>query len=62
MEIRPLRRSDDHSHFCSVDAKPGAVSFYSQFGFIPMEVFEGQSSERPQPVAMFLGVEEIKEA
>jgi predicted N-acetyltransferase YhbS len=45
-----------------VDAKPGAVSFYAQFGFIPMQVFEGQSAERPQPVAMFLAVQEIQEA
>jgi hypothetical protein len=45
-----------------VDAKPGAVSFNAQFGFIPMEVFEGQSAERPQPVAMFLAVQEIKQA
>jgi hypothetical protein len=27
-----------------------------------MEVFEGQSAERPQPLAMFLAVEEIKES
>jgi predicted N-acetyltransferase YhbS len=45
-----------------VDAKPGAVGFYAQFGFLPMEVLEGQSAERPQPMAMFLAVQEIEEA
>ena len=37
-----------------VDAKPGAVSFYQQFGFAPLVLVEGSSPARPQPTAMFL--------
>ena len=42
-----------------VDAKPGAVSFYEQFGFAPLEVIEGQSQARPAATAMFLPLREI---
>jgi GNAT superfamily N-acetyltransferase len=42
-----------------VDAKPGAVSFYEQFGFAPLEVVEGQSQARPSATAMFLALREI---
>ncbi len=42
-----------------VDAKPGALSFYEQFGFAPLEVIEGQSQARPAATAMFLPLREI---
>jgi predicted N-acetyltransferase YhbS len=37
-----------------VDAKPGAVEFYSRFGFSPLEVIEGHIESRPRPQPMFL--------
>jgi GNAT superfamily N-acetyltransferase len=43
-----------------VDAKPEAVAFYRQFGFVPLEVLEGHSQARPQTTAMFLPVPEIQ--
>lgn len=45
-----------------VDAKPGAVSFYRQFGFAPLEVREGYSRARPKATAMFLPLSEIEAA
>ena len=42
-----------------VDAKPGAVTFYRAFGFVPLEAVEGLSDARPAPVAMFLSAREI---
>jgi GNAT superfamily N-acetyltransferase len=42
-----------------VDAKPGAVSFYRRFGFVPLETLEGLSEARPAPVAMFVSAREI---
>ncbi len=45
-----------------VDAKPDAVAFYRQFGFLELEVLEGQSPARPQTTAMFLSVKEIAAA
>lgn len=45
-----------------VDAKPGAVSFYSKYGFIPVEAVEGQSDARPAPLPMFLSLRAIKKA
>jgi predicted N-acetyltransferase YhbS len=43
-----------------VDAKPGAVDFYSKYGFSPFEPVEGQSDARPQPTAMYLMMQDIK--
>jgi len=42
-----------------VDAKPGAVDFYRQFGFFDLEAIKGQSPARPAATAMFLPVAEI---
>lgn len=42
-----------------VDAKPGAETFYSAYGFIPLEPLEGASDARPQPVPMFLSLSAI---
>jgi GNAT superfamily N-acetyltransferase len=43
-----------------VDAKPGAIDFYAKYGFKPLQPLEGQSEERPQPTAMWLGMNAIK--
>ncbi|HVE85304.1 MAG TPA: GNAT family N-acetyltransferase [Myxococcales bacterium] len=45
-----------------VDAKPGAVDFYSKYGFAPLQPLEGQSDVRPQPTAMYLVMQDIKAA
>lgn len=45
-----------------VDAKPGAVEFYAKYGFVALDVVEGQSDARPQPVVMFLPLAEIESA
>ncbi len=45
-----------------VDAKPEAMPFYRQFGFIVLEVVEGESPARPLPTAMFLSVRDIAAA
>ncbi len=45
-----------------VDAKPGAMEFYAQYGFIPFEALEGQSDARPRPTTMWLPIEAIKVA
>lgn len=45
-----------------VDAKPGAVNWYKRFGFIEMQVVEGESAARPRPQVMFLALSAIREA
>lgn len=45
-----------------VDAKPDAVDFYRQYGFVSIDVIEGQSEARPAPVPMFLAIRSIREA
>jgi hypothetical protein len=42
-----------------VDANPGAVTFYEQFGFFVLDVVEGESDARPRPTAMFLALREV---
>jgi GNAT superfamily N-acetyltransferase len=42
-----------------VDAKPGAESYYSRYGFVELEVIEGVLEERPIPKPMFLPVSAI---
>lgn len=37
-----------------VDAKPEAIGFYERYGFVALEVVEGQLEERPIPQVMFL--------
>lgn len=39
-----------------VDAKPQAVAFYERYGFMALEVVQGQLEDRPEPVAMFLEI------
>jgi GNAT superfamily N-acetyltransferase len=43
-----------------VDAKPGAVDFYTKYGFIPVEAVEGKSDVRPRPTPMFLAMRAIR--
>jgi GNAT superfamily N-acetyltransferase len=45
-----------------VDAKPGAEAFYAKYGFIAIEAVQGQSSARPRPKPMFLGMRAIEAA
>lgn len=39
-----------------VDAKPQAVAFYQRYGFIALEVLQGQLGDRPEPSPMFLEI------
>jgi GNAT superfamily N-acetyltransferase len=43
-----------------VDAKPDALDFYAKYGFIAIELVEGQSQARPLPTPMFLAMRVIK--
>jgi GNAT superfamily N-acetyltransferase len=45
----------------AVDAKPDAVAFYKQYGFVSVDVVEGQSDARPAPIPMFLAIRSIQE-
>lgn len=45
-----------------VDALPSRVSFYDELGFVKLELKTGQSSIRPQPVAMFLPIAAVEAA
>lgn len=45
-----------------VDAKEDAVTFYERFGFVPIDLDEGQSGIRPAPTAMFLSIRKINAA
>ncbi len=46
----------------AVDAKPDAVDFYKQYGFVSVDVVEGQSDARPAPIPMFLAIRAVHEA
>jgi hypothetical protein len=39
-----------------VDAKPGAVTFYERYGFQTLEIVEGATEQKPEPIPMFLGL------
>jgi GNAT superfamily N-acetyltransferase len=39
-----------------VDAKRGAEEFYRRYGFVPLDVVEGASPQRPEPTPMFLAL------
>jgi GNAT superfamily N-acetyltransferase len=45
-----------------VDAKPGAVGFYENLGFMKLDVTSGDLGDRPGPVPMFLSIKEIASA
>lgn len=42
-----------------VDAKKHAVSYYEQFGFVPIDLLEGVSPQVPKQTAMFLALSSI---
>jgi len=46
----------------AVDAKPDAVDFYRKYGFISVDLAEGQSDARPLPTPMFLATRAIRMA
>ncbi len=39
-----------------VDAKPEAIPFYAQLGFVALDTLSGELGDRPQPVPMFLPI------
>ncbi|MFQ5790198.1 MAG: GNAT family N-acetyltransferase [Acidobacteriota bacterium] len=39
-----------------VDARSGAEEFYQRYGFVPLEVLEGETAQRPHPTPMFLAL------
>lgn len=45
-----------------VDAKPTAVAYYAGFGFEERTAAMGQSGERPEPVLMFLSLDQVRDA
>ncbi len=45
-----------------VDAKPGAVKFYSKLGFLPLDSTAGQLGDRPEPLPMFLELAQVPRA
>ena len=45
-----------------VDALPGREGFYGDLGLVEIELTSGQSSIRPQPVAMFLPLASVEAA
>jgi predicted N-acetyltransferase YhbS len=45
-----------------VDAKPGAESYYSRYGFVELEAIEGMLEERPTPKPMLLPLSAIMRA
>ena len=45
-----------------VDAKPTAVAFYAKYGFVEVDVVEGQSDARPEPLLMFLSITAVRGA
>lgn len=45
-----------------VDAKPGAVSFYEQFGFRQADAWRGATAARPRHAVMFLSLARVLSA
>jgi GNAT superfamily N-acetyltransferase len=44
-----------------VDAKPHSISFYERYGFIKLQILEGNLGDRPEPTPMFLSLGSIPE-
>lgn len=42
-----------------VDAKPDAVAFYKRLGFVELDAVAGELGDRPQPMPMFLALDEV---
>lgn len=58
-----LRMSDDYGCIgVVVDAKADAVSYYSAFGFVAIELAAGGIESRPRPTPMFLSLDRIRAA
>jgi GNAT superfamily N-acetyltransferase len=58
-----LKMRDDYGCVGNVvDAKADAVGFYQAYGFLELELAEGQLQTRPQPKALFLPLAEIDAA
>ena len=45
-----------------VDAKSDAVTYYSLLGFKPIDLISGALGDRPEPIAMFLSINQIATA
>jgi len=45
-----------------VDAKPEAVAFYERLGFKTIALVGGVLGERPEPISMFLPIQQIERA
>jgi predicted N-acetyltransferase YhbS len=45
-----------------VDAKPESAGFYQRFGFMPLELLEGQAGGSPAPLSMFLPLADVRAA
>ncbi len=59
--LQAVRMSDEYG--CAgvlVDAKPTAVAFYRQFGFVEIDVVQGAADETPKPTPMFLASTAIR--
>lgn len=58
-----LQMADDYGCVgVIVDAKRDAEAFYANYGFVAVEVLEGQSDARPVPTPMFLSIRAISHA
>jgi GNAT superfamily N-acetyltransferase len=58
-----LRMASDYGCVgVAVDAKSDAVDFYKKYGFISVDLAEGQSDARPSPIPMFLATRAIRMA
>jgi len=56
-----LRMASDYGCVgVAVDAKSDAVDFYKKYGFISVDLAEGQSDARPSPIPMFLATRAIR--
>jgi len=45
-----------------IDAKPGALSFYTALGFQTIELIAGSLGDRPIPISLFLSIQKIASA
>jgi GNAT superfamily N-acetyltransferase len=58
-----LQMADDYGCVgVIVDAKPDAVAFYANYGFLAVEPIEGGSDARPAPTPLFLSIRAIRAA
>lgn len=44
-----------------VDAKPDAISFYEQYGFVRVNAVEGEADRRPRPSLLYLPLGAVPE-